>query len=230
MKRLKADLHLHSNFSDGKLSVAELVDYHGSRGFDVIAITDHVTEKRQLIGRVTRHMNLSLCEESFDRYLAEIRKQKIRALEQYNMNLIFGYEITKNSFLNHRSCHLLILGVEELISPDLNVEEILKRTQELNGIAIAAHPFHTGEFEFQSFYLWSRRESLQPLIDAWEVSNRKKMSPDVLASGLPLIASSDLHHLGHYESWKSWLTCENDFLSIKQCLKNRRVDFFMDQH
>lgn len=229
MKLLKADLHLHSNFSDGKLSIGELVDYHGQRGFDVIAITDHITEKNNFIGRVTRSLNLSLCEKSFSSYLKEYQFQKLRALEQYQMNLIFGYEITKNSFLNNRSCHLLILGVEQLISPDLEVEEILYRTQELGGIAIAAHPFQTGEFEFQSFYLWSRKEKLDTLIDAWEVSCRKKICPEILNSGLPLIASSDLHHLGHFNSWKSWLMCQNDFLSIKKCLKNRRVDFFLDQ-
>jgi len=229
VKKLKADLHLHSNFSDGKHSISELVDYHGQRDFDVIAITDHITEKNHLIGRVTRQMNLSLCETTFQTYLKEYHVQKIRALEQYGMNLLFGYEITKNSFLNHRSCHLLILGVEELISPDLEVEEILIKTQNLGGIAIAAHPFQTGEFEFQSFYLWSRKEKLKSLIDAWEVSSRKKISSEVLNSGLPLIASSDLHHMGHFDSWKSWLTCSNDFSSIKKCLKNRDVDFFMDK-
>ena len=37
------DLHMHSTFSDGKLTIPELVDLFGSRGFGVIAITDHLS-------------------------------------------------------------------------------------------------------------------------------------------------------------------------------------------
>ncbi len=33
-----------------------------------------------------------------------MRTEKVRALEQYGMNLIFGYEITKNSFEEIQKC------------------------------------------------------------------------------------------------------------------------------
>jgi hypothetical protein len=225
---LKSDLHLHSQFSDGKMSIRELVDLHGHHQFDVISITDHLAEKSQLIGRVTRSLNLSLCEKKFESYRKEVQKEKIRALELYNLNLIFGYEITKNSFENSRSCHLLILGVESYISPDLPVEKIILQAKRQGGLVIAAHPFPTGEFEFQSFYLWSRREQFKDLIDAWEVSIRKKISTEVLNSGLPLIASSDFHHLKHFNSWKTRIFAENNLEAIKKALTMKRVDFFVD--
>lgn len=38
---MKADLHIHSVYSDGELNVKELSDYAKARGLDVIAITDH---------------------------------------------------------------------------------------------------------------------------------------------------------------------------------------------
>lgn len=229
-KGLKADLHIHSNFSDGALSVAEIVDLYGQKGFDVIAITDHLAETNNLIGKVTRSLNYSLSEEKFKEYLSDVKIQKIRALEQYGMNLIFGYEITKNSFINHRSCHLLILGVEEYISPDLDVPDILTAAKNAGGLTIAAHPFHTGDFEFQTFYLWSRRESLKGLIDAWEVTYRKKVSSDVMYSGLPLIASSDFHRVDHMTSWKTVLYCGNTFGEIKNCIKNQTLDFYFFQN
>ena len=228
-KGLKADLHIHSNFSDGTLSVAEIVDLYGSKEFDVIAITDHLSERNNLIGKVTRRLNYSLDEEKFKKYLAEVKIQKIRALEQYGMNLIFGYEITKNSFINHRSCHILILGVEEYISPDLDVPDILLAAKNAGGLTIAAHPFHTGDFEFQTFYLWSRREKLKGLIDAWEVSYRKKVSAEVMQSGLPLIASSDFHRLDHMTSWKTTLYCKNTFGEIQKCIQNQNLDFYYYQ-
>ncbi len=228
-KSLKADLHIHSNFSDGQLSVAEIVDLYGKRKFDVIAITDPLSESKNILGKVARQLRLSLREESFEEYKEEIRIQSIRALEQYNMNLILGYEITKNSFINHRSCHFLILGVDQFISPDLEVEEILIRAKKLGGLTIAAHPFYTGDFEFQTFYLWSRRDKLKTLIDAWEMSYRKKVSAEVMVSGLPLIASSDFHRLDHMSSWKTELFCENNFEDIRKCIALQKLDFFYFQ-
>ena len=38
---MKADLHAHTNYSDGKLSVNELLDRAIKRNIDIIAITDH---------------------------------------------------------------------------------------------------------------------------------------------------------------------------------------------
>ena len=39
---LLCELHAHTRWSDGELTVAELVDLHGRSGFDVLCITDHV--------------------------------------------------------------------------------------------------------------------------------------------------------------------------------------------
>ena len=40
--RLLCELHAHTTWSDGELTIRELVDLHGRAGFDVLAITDHV--------------------------------------------------------------------------------------------------------------------------------------------------------------------------------------------
>ena len=39
---LLCELHAHTRWSDGELTVAELVDLHGRSGFDVLCVTDHV--------------------------------------------------------------------------------------------------------------------------------------------------------------------------------------------
>lgn len=45
------DFHIHSHFSDGKHSIADIVDYYGRRGFGAIAITDHLCETNTFLGR-----------------------------------------------------------------------------------------------------------------------------------------------------------------------------------
>jgi hypothetical protein len=186
----KIDLHIHTTFSDGSLSVAEVVDFYGQRGYGAIAITDHLSEKTGVIGRVTHHLGMTLSQDNFAEYLATIRREACRAQEQYGMLVIPGFEITKNSFRNSRSAHFLVLGVEHYLSPDQDVEVILKQAKALGGFTVAAHPFHTGEFEFQSFYLWSRREELAPLIDAWEINYRTQVYETIFNSNWPKLASS----------------------------------------
>src|SRR5678816_4333682 len=52
---LLCDFHVHTQWSDGKLSVSEVVDLYGSTGkFDVIAITDHILMKKDLLARAGR--------------------------------------------------------------------------------------------------------------------------------------------------------------------------------
>lgn len=41
MKPVKADLHVHTNFSDGKLSPVQLIDLSRKNGLNIISITDH---------------------------------------------------------------------------------------------------------------------------------------------------------------------------------------------
>jgi len=225
---IKCDLHIHSQFSDGKLSIPEIIDLYGRRGFGAIAITDHLCERNNIIGRVTHGLNYSLSKETFKDYVSLLRQEAKRAWLEYEMLVIPGFEITKNSFVNHRSAHILILGIETYIDPDLSVEKILAKAKSLGALTIAAHPFHTGDFEFQTFYLWSRREKLKNIVDAWEVNYRKNICPSILNSGLPLIASSDFHHQTHFSSWKTKVYSEKSKESLFESIRAQRLDFFLD--
>lgn len=44
-KQYKANLHCHSNLSDGKLTPEELAQAYKSRGYSILAITDHERPK-----------------------------------------------------------------------------------------------------------------------------------------------------------------------------------------
>ena len=225
---IKCDLHMHSQFSDGKLTIKELVDYFGSRGYGAIAITDHLCEKNNLVGKVSHGLQLTLSEETFSIYMETIKEEAARAFAEYQMLLIPGFEITKNSFSNHRSAHILILGIEKFINPELSVEEILTCAKSYGALTVAAHPFHTGDLEFQTFHLWAKRHELAHLVDAWEVNYRLKISSEVLQSRLPLIANSDFHHFGHFKSWKTKVYTEKNQENLFRSIRNQSLDFFVE--
>jgi hypothetical protein len=208
--------------------VPEIVDLYGRRGFGAIAITDHLCESKNMIGRFSHGLNYSLTKENFSQYMEVLHREARRSWEMYSMILIPGFEVTKNSFQNHRSAHILVLGTREFIDPELSVDEILTTAKNQGAITVAAHPFHTGDFEFQTFHLWSRREQLKPLIDLWEVNSRQRISSDVLESGLPIVANSDFHRLEHFKSWKTKVLSERNSESVFTALKTQKIDFFLD--
>ena len=121
------DFHIHSHFSDGKHSIADIVDFYGRRGFGAIAITDHLCETNTFLGLGAAYLNRTLTPESFPRYLEVIRNEGERAWHLYKMKVIPGFEITKNYLSNHRSAHILALGVSDFVSADDSIENILKK-------------------------------------------------------------------------------------------------------
>jgi predicted metal-dependent phosphoesterase TrpH len=225
----KCDLHIHSNFSDGSLSVPEIVDLYGKKGYGTIAITDHLCEHIGIVGRVSHGLKYTLNQDNFANYMATLRYEAERAWNKYRMRLIPGYEITKNSFVNHRSAHILVLGTEEYIAPEQSVDEILVQAKKKGAFTIAAHPFDTGSrFEFQTFHLWSRRHELSHLVDAWEMNSRKDVSSDVMRSGLPLIANSDMHIESNFASWKTEVFADRDQESVFAAIRSQKIDFFVE--
>jgi predicted metal-dependent phosphoesterase TrpH len=53
---LLRELHAHTRWSDGALTVAELVDLHGRSGFDGLCVTDH---QRPVADRLIRDLQVT---------------------------------------------------------------------------------------------------------------------------------------------------------------------------
>ena len=68
---LLAELHAHTTWSDGSLSLPELVDLYGTAGFDVLCVTDHSVPGRTAVDNV--HAG------NFGEYLAAIEAEAERA-------------------------------------------------------------------------------------------------------------------------------------------------------
>jgi PHP family Zn ribbon phosphoesterase len=225
-----ADMHIHSTYSDGKLTIPEIIDLFGSKGFKIIAITDHICEEKTFLGKTSNFLKKTLTRQSFPNYIKEIETEGQRAMKQYGMLVIPGLELTKNSIAFHKSAHILAVGINKFIEADGDIEDLIGKIKDQGGLAIAAHPVSTKFFEHQTYQLWDNRLELASLFDAWEVASGPFLFDEVMSSGLPIIANSDFHHPKQMSSWKTLIDCELNFNSMKQAVKNQDIQltFFED--
>lgn len=109
--RGRADMHIHSLYSDGTATVGEILAHVEARtDLDVVAITDH------------------------ERIDGAVRAAELHAGGEYSFDLVLGEEITT------RRGHVLALFITERIPALRPLEETLHRIHAQGGIAIAAHP------------------------------------------------------------------------------------------
>ncbi|HEV7200698.1 MAG TPA: PHP-associated domain-containing protein [Candidatus Limnocylindria bacterium] len=109
--RGKADLHLHTLYSDGTARLVDLLDWIEHRtDLDLVAITDH------------------------DRIDGATRAAAMHAAGDYRFQFVIGEEITT------RSGHVVGLFLEERIPPFRSVAETIERIHAQGGLAVAAHP------------------------------------------------------------------------------------------
>jgi 3',5'-nucleoside bisphosphate phosphatase len=225
---LLCDFHVHTRWSDGKLTIAEVVDLYGSTGkFDVIAITDHILMKKDLLARAGRIATLGrrafgVREEEFEGYLADIRTQAARAMRQYGLLLVPGAEVTQNRLRGRKNSHIIALDIKKFISADQSADAILREIRRQGALSVACHPHHRAprRFEISTCYLWDHRDELADLVDVWEAANRDDLFPVTSLKHFPYVANSDFHKPKHLYSWKTLVRCEKTWPAVKQALKS----------
>jgi 3',5'-nucleoside bisphosphate phosphatase len=224
---LLCDFHVHTRWSDGRLSVREVVDLYGKTGrFDVIAITDHILMKRDLLGRAGRFLSLgrrefSVTEPRFSAYLDEIASEARRAEQRYGLLVLPGAEITQNHIRSRKNSHIVALGIREYISADQSAEAILRAIRAQGALSVACHPHHrtTRRVEIGTCYLWDHRKRLAELVDVWEAANRDDLFSVTSLKHYPYVANSDFHKPKHLYSWKTLLRCEKNWSAIARTLR-----------
>jgi hypothetical protein len=220
---LLCDFHIHSTYSDGKMSVHELVDFYGKRGFDCICITDHLADPRRMIGKLVRLSNLTVSPAQLDEYFAVIDRERKRAWRKYRMHLMTGIEFNKDGYTKKSSAHLLGIDLKAPIAADLDLPETIAQIHAQGGLAIASHPhIMKSEWGKNTLHLWENQELFAPLIDAWEIANRNNLFTPIGLKRLPFIANSDLHKPKHIYSWKTLLYCAKDPEAIKRCIRENK--------
>jgi predicted metal-dependent phosphoesterase TrpH len=106
----KADLHTHSDLSDGLSSIEEILDSAERAGLDVIALTDH------------------------DDIRGAFEMRELAARRSSPVEVVPGAEVTT------RSGHLLALWIEEEIPMFCSLAQALTRIHKAGGVAIVPHP------------------------------------------------------------------------------------------
>ncbi len=226
---LLCDFHVHTQWSDGKLPLREVIDLYGATGkFDVIAITDHILMKKDWLARAGRvaslgKKNYCVREEQFEDYLADVRQEAKRALKQYNMLVVPGAEITQNWLTGKgkKNSHIIALDIKEYISADQSAANILGEIRRQDAVSIACHPHHrtTRRMEVSTCYLWDNREELADLVDVWEAANRDDLFSVTSLKHFPYVANSDFHKPRHLYSWKTLLRCDKTWSAVKKALR-----------
>ena len=225
---LLCELHAHTRWSDGELTLPELVDLYGRNGFDVLAVTDHVVRTDDP-WRPPDALPLGLRRETFADYLAVIAAPGERARLEYDLLRVPGFELTYNDLDPLAAAHAVAVGCRSFVGVDDGIEAALRAAREAGAALIAAHPYR-GEPGAVSPARATQRfardwEKLAPLVDRWELFNRNELFAWVAEQRLPAVASGDFHELGHLYGWKTLLPCAKDEQDVVGYLRSTRPAF-----
>jgi hypothetical protein len=224
-RTLLCDFHIHTNYSDGRLTLPDVIDFYGRRNFDCICVTDHVTDPRRLIGKYSELLNFTLAPGQLDEYFDMLERERRRAWRKYEMLVMTGLEFNKEGFRRKTSGHLLGIDLKAPIPPSLDFVETIAQIHSQGGLAVAAPPhLMKSEWGKNTLFLWENQDLFAPIMDAWEIANRNNIFTPVGLKRLPYLANSDFHKPKHIFSWKTLLQCEKEPEAIKDCIrKNDKV-------
>lgn len=228
LEPLLCELHAHTRWSDGSLTLADLVDLYGRNGFDVLAVTDHVVRSDD-----PWHPGdgppLGIHAGNHHDYLAEIEAEAERARRVYDLLLVPGLELTYNDPDPDLAAHAVAVGCRGFVAVDDGIETALREARAGGAALVAAHPYRQssgGHSPARATQRFSRDwVELRALVDRWELFNRYELFGWVAECGLPAIASGDFHEPSHLHGWKTLLPCAKNEEAVVAYLRSTRPAF-----
>ena len=225
---LLCELHAHSTWSDGDLSISELVDLYGTSGFDVLCVTDHVGRSdarwHDPRWRITD-------EQAFSDYLGEIEQEAWRADVEHGLLLVPGLELTYDDEDPSLAAHAVAVGLRTLVSLDAGLDSALIAARTAGAALIAAHPYSPDDAAAtaRGTGRWAvAGHALSDLVDRYELINRREIFPWVADAGLLGVASGDFHRHEHLRTWKTLLCCASSERSVVTYLRSPRPAYLVD--
>jgi hypothetical protein len=176
-----ADLHIHTNFSDGADTPRDVVRWAERKRLDVIAITDHDTIEGALVA-------------------ADFARES-----RSNPDVIVGEEVSSVDG------HILGLFLKTCVAPGMSAEDTVAAIHDQGGVAIAAHPFWRHEVNNRRGWIYSVGDHVEAVpFDAVEVLNGG-FTPSMIAANrragdvartldLTQVGGSDAH-VRHAIAW-----------------------------
>jgi len=216
---LLCELHAHTTWSDGALSMRELCDLYGRRGFDVLAVTDHTT-------RDPGHVDA----ENHAHYLAALDAEAARARALYGLLVLPGLELTFDHRDSTRAAHVVAIGLRSFVGVAYGLEPALAAARERGAALVAAHPYTVAEAGSSSrgtgaFAADPGRWA--PLVDRFELFNRDTLFRWVADAGLLTVANGDFHVPEHLGAWKTLLPCAREEQAVIDYLRSPRPAFLV---
>lgn len=181
----RADLHMHSTYSDGIGTIEQVLHYAQEHtNLDVIALTDH------------------------DVIDGSLRARDLWAKGNYRFDFIVGEEVST------KSGHLLGLFIEKRIPRGLSMEESIDLIHAQGGLAIVAHPLNQIFRHSCPRAVLDRIKASESVwldgIETWNASfcgiyaNRVAMQSNREFYGWPELGNSDAHTLRAIGSGCTW--------------------------
>ena len=224
---LLCELHAHTTWSDGDLSLAQLVDLYGRRGFDVLCATDHTVRTDEAVDEPgPRHVHAG----NHAAYLEAIGAEAERARAEYDLLLLPGLELTYDDAEPTLAAHTLAVGLDRFVGVDLGVDVALGRARAAGAALIAAHPYTPEQAEGawrRTARFASEWRELRLSVDRFELFNRHEFFAWVADAGLPAVASGDFHRLEHLATWKTLLPCEKHPGAVVEYLRSTRPAYLV---
>ena len=221
-----AELHAHTTWSDGAFSIGQVVDIHGSRGFDVLCITDHVMRVDDPWLDPGEWRDRGVRSEVYAAYLAEIEREAARAWSRFGLLVLPGLELTFNDLEPDRSAHAVAVGLDSFVPVDEGIAGAIETAHGAGAAIIAAHPFD-GDPDSEATMSRARLTrgyaadpDLRGIVDRFELFNRTTLFGWVAREGLPAVACGDFHRLEHLAGWKTLLPCEKNASAVVEFLRS----------
>lgn len=214
---LLCELHAHTTWSDGALSVGELVDLYGGAGFDVLGVTDHVVRPGETQAGAVR-------AGTYNRYLDELEAEGERALACYGLLVVPGLELTYDDPDPRLGAHVLALGVRRFIGLERGLEAALAEAADAGAALVAAHPYTLAGVERS--HRTTARFAEEPewaasVVHRFELCNRHDFFEWVARAQLPAVANGDFHRPEHLATWKTVLPAERMEPAVLAYLRSR---------
>ena len=200
---LLCELHSHTTWSDGELSLDEIVELYGARGFDVLCITDHVV-------RAADQTPHAVDARTHAAYLDAIDAMAERAQRDHGLLVIPGLELTYSDMEPDLAVHALAVGLRRFVGVDQGPRAAMAEARAAGAAIIAAHP-HSEERDptpgRTTRGVHRDPTRMRELVDRYELVNRHDVFAWVARERLPSVACGDTHRAEHVLTWKTLLQC-----------------------